>query len=560
MWGVCRRALPHRPDAEDAYQATWLVLAGNPGAVRSPAALPAFLHTVAVRTSRRVRQQRPLTAAADHLTAREEVADRVALAALDEELAKLPDRLRRPVLLCHLDGATQAEAARTLGLSLSTLKRRLEDGKDLLRTRLTGRGVDAAVLATAGVMGVGAPAVTASGATVAATILSTEVVSAMWVLKAKGWAAGLVVAAGVTATGGGLMLANGQGPGGGGSPPVAAKPAVLEDRGLGGMPDGPPPGVGGRPIAPAPAADPTAQRQALQGVVNELERAIGEAEKAAAAQQQIVDALKVAGVQQNERMAAEALVARYRESVANHRVELAKTRVEIAKLGPGTETLSVAPLSPATVRLLNERIDLGRKYIRLDREIREIGAIPKEEASSFVVNLTSNARELCEAVAAADPTPAGRLAAAREWYVNTRDAELYYQARSARGLNREQVGIGAALARNRAQTALGQALAAVAPADRDRLAPFTPAPARYAGKVVVLYDGGGVVKPAAGLKSQTAVRVVRGGRPVGVLVVTHLETPDRDTPAERRDTASGIMLPNPDGTLPKLQAGDVVGP
>ena len=67
VWGVCRRALPHRPDAEDAYQATWLVLATNPGAVRSPAALPAFLHTVAVRVCRRVRQKRPLTASADRL-------------------------------------------------------------------------------------------------------------------------------------------------------------------------------------------------------------------------------------------------------------------------------------------------------------------------------------------------------------------------------------------------------------------------------------------------------------------------------------------------------------
>ena len=298
VWGVCRRALPHRPDAEDAYQATWLVLAANPAAVRSPAALPAFLHTVAVRTSRRVRQNRPLTATADHLPAREEVADRTALAALDEELLRLPDRLRRPLLLCHLDGATQAEAARALGLSLSTLKRRLETGRDVLRARLTGRGVDAAVLATAGVMGVGAPAA-AGGAAV--TALSSEVLQAMWVLKAKGWAAGLLVAAGVTATGSGLMLANGQGPPGAGPAPAKpADPPVTTNRGA-------------IPLPPQTLPEPL--RAAYEEQYRELERAIAEADKAADTQQKIADVyrnLKGVTLPEFEHLANQSQVDRHR--------------------------------------------------------------------------------------------------------------------------------------------------------------------------------------------------------------------------------------------------------
>src|SRR5205823_13035057 len=63
------------------------------------------------------------------------------LAVLDEELRRLPDRLRAPLVACHLEGRTQEEAAREMGWSLSTLRRRLDRGKEVLRARLTGRGV-----------------------------------------------------------------------------------------------------------------------------------------------------------------------------------------------------------------------------------------------------------------------------------------------------------------------------------------------------------------------------------------------------------------------------------
>src|SRR5262249_49145321 len=70
-------------------------------------------------------------------------------AALDEELHRLPDRYRAPLVLCHLEGRTRDQAARELGCSVRTLDRRLARGRDLLRARLLGRGLtlSAALLA-----------------------------------------------------------------------------------------------------------------------------------------------------------------------------------------------------------------------------------------------------------------------------------------------------------------------------------------------------------------------------------------------------------------------------
>lgn len=553
VWGVCRRALPHRPDAEDAYQATWLVLAANPGAVRTPAALPAFLHAVAVRVCRRVRQKRPLTADAAHLPAREpEAVNREGLAALDEELAKLPEKLRRPLVLCFLDGHTQAEAATALGLSLSTLKRRLEAGRELLRARLAGRGVDlAAVLAAAGLTGVGAPAVVAGGAGVTATALSTEVLSAMWMLKAKTWTAGLVLAAGVTATGGGLMLAGSQRPGGGPPAPVpVARPAD---------PPAAPVTVGQGTVALPPQTLPEGLRAAYVEQIRELERAVAAAEEAEAAQRRVADAYeKLPGVSQAEKLNNTALVARYRENAVRSRVELAKLKVEIAKHGltPGGQQAVASPVVPA--RLLKERITTARRFLDLDRQIRAVGAISKEEASAFEMNLRLAAQALYEAVAASDASTAGQLAAAREWYVHSRAAEIYYRKRAERGLNREQVALAASLARNQAEAALVQALAVALPTAHDRLDPFPGANPGYTGMVVAGEADWTTIRPALGLKPLTAVRVSRGGQPVGVLVVVNVT--DHAERPEHRDVAECVLLPNKDGSLPAVQVSDDVRP
>src|SRR5205814_8382258 len=85
------------------------------------------------RRERRAACQRPESA--DRAPAWDDV-----LLVLDEELGRLPQSLRSPLLLCYLEGRTQDEAARQLGWSLSTLRRRLERGRELLRVRMTRRG------------------------------------------------------------------------------------------------------------------------------------------------------------------------------------------------------------------------------------------------------------------------------------------------------------------------------------------------------------------------------------------------------------------------------------
>src|SRR5262249_27045717 len=73
-----------------------------------------------------------------------EITAREAQAVLDEELARLPERLRAPLVLCHLEGATRDEAARQLGCSLATLKRRLHKGREPLRPPVAPRRLAAA--------------------------------------------------------------------------------------------------------------------------------------------------------------------------------------------------------------------------------------------------------------------------------------------------------------------------------------------------------------------------------------------------------------------------------
>src|SRR5205085_2554737 len=125
------------------------------------------------------------------------------LAALDDELARLPDRVRGPLVLCFLQERTQDEAARQLGVSLSTLKRRLDAGRETLRARLTRRGVDlTAALAAAGIGGGAAATASvvestvglAGGGTVAsagAITVAEGVLRTMTHTKLKAWAAGL---------------------------------------------------------------------------------------------------------------------------------------------------------------------------------------------------------------------------------------------------------------------------------------------------------------------------------------------------------------------------------
>lgn len=170
VWGLCRRLLRTEADAEDVFQATFLVLARDAARVRDAASVGSWLFGVAVRIGRKARARRDRPPPdPEHLTPPAAPPDPAAgvtwaevRAALDAELARLPDELRAPLLLCYFDGLTQDEAAAALGWNPRTLKARVARGRDVLRARLTRRGVElpavlAAPLLSAGVASAAPP-------------------------------------------------------------------------------------------------------------------------------------------------------------------------------------------------------------------------------------------------------------------------------------------------------------------------------------------------------------------------------------------------------------------
>jgi RNA polymerase sigma factor (sigma-70 family) len=152
--GVCRRVLRQTQDAEDAFQATFLLLARGAGAIRNPDSVGGWLHGVALRAasklrSKTVRKTPAAAAVAEGQTATgptasdpiEEATWKELRAVLDEELDRLPPELRVPLVLCYLEGRTQDEGARQLGWTRRVFRRRLEKGRARLARGLARRGV-----------------------------------------------------------------------------------------------------------------------------------------------------------------------------------------------------------------------------------------------------------------------------------------------------------------------------------------------------------------------------------------------------------------------------------
>jgi C-terminal peptidase prc len=147
VFRVCRRVLGRAHEAEDAFQATFLIFARKAASLRDTSSVSSWLYGVASRVARKARASiepgpalphSPATKAAGPL---EELTLREARQALDEELARLPDKFRSPLILCCLEGRARDEAALELGLPFSTLKSRLGQARDLLRRRLSRRGL-----------------------------------------------------------------------------------------------------------------------------------------------------------------------------------------------------------------------------------------------------------------------------------------------------------------------------------------------------------------------------------------------------------------------------------
>jgi RNA polymerase sigma factor (sigma-70 family) len=230
--GVCRRVLGDPAAAQDAFQATFLVLVRKAGSLRRGGPLGNWLYGVAYWTALHARAEEARRKARENRAPSREPVDplgeitvRELLAVLDEELHRLSFRHRAPLIACYLEGKTRDTAARELGWSPATLGRRLERGRQLLGSRLARRGLNlptallatllpqstapamvpaelaAATLRAAGQVAAGGPAVTAASAK--AALLSEGVLRAMSLTRLS---VGVVlVLVGLLAAGAGLL-------------------------------------------------------------------------------------------------------------------------------------------------------------------------------------------------------------------------------------------------------------------------------------------------------------------------------------------------------------------
>jgi RNA polymerase sigma factor (sigma-70 family) len=183
VWGVCCRLLPNHHDAEDAFQATFLVL------VRKAADVPRqavanWLYGVARQTAvrlrataaKRGRRETQVVNMPEPTVA--EVRDADLQSVLDEELGRLPEHYRGVIVLCGLEGMTRKEAARQLGSPEGSVASRLARARALLAKRLTQRGVVFSGGSVAAVLSAASASASAPPALVASTIKAVSLLAA----------------------------------------------------------------------------------------------------------------------------------------------------------------------------------------------------------------------------------------------------------------------------------------------------------------------------------------------------------------------------------------------
>ncbi len=260
VFGVCRRVLHNTHDAEDALQATFLVLARKGRTIGRGESLAAWLYRVAYRCAltvraRQARREQALAADRDAVAPNDatQPAERHELRdILDEELHRLPEQFRVPAVLCYLGGQTVDEAAEQIGCPRGTVASRLARARERLRVRLTRRGIvlpaGAAALALAEATADAAPEAlirtfvtkieslaTGQAVTGAAAAVADKVVRAMFVRKMLIGSTVLALCASVLMVGGSLAV-----------------------HALAQLPDAPPLA---RPAAAAPAGQPAPKPQ-----------------------------------------------------------------------------------------------------------------------------------------------------------------------------------------------------------------------------------------------------------------------------------------------------------
>jgi RNA polymerase sigma factor (sigma-70 family) len=157
VFGTCWRVLGGTQDAEDAFQAVFLLLSCKAHTLHRPEALAGWLHGVAVRLARKARTAAVRRQSAESCPPDREPLDphpdpldllsaRELLALIDEEIGRLPEVYRLPLVLCDLEGRTQEEAAGVLGWTHGSIRGRLLRGRERLKTRLRRRGLAPVVL------------------------------------------------------------------------------------------------------------------------------------------------------------------------------------------------------------------------------------------------------------------------------------------------------------------------------------------------------------------------------------------------------------------------------
>ena len=246
VWGVCRRTLRDRHDAEDAFQATFLVLVRRARSILPREQVANWLYGVACLTARKALTRAAARALRERPVA--ELPDPVAPEQpacpgreLDDEVRRLPDRYRTVLLLCDLGGHTRSQAARLLGVSEGTVAGWQTRARRLLRERLTRRGL----AVSAGAAGIVVPPAIVSATVrfapgwVALTepipasvfVLTNGVLTAMRISRLKAAAAAVLLTAFVCLGG-----------------------AIVAGR----SPDAPPAAGNGNPVAPAAVGQPQA--------------------------------------------------------------------------------------------------------------------------------------------------------------------------------------------------------------------------------------------------------------------------------------------------------------